>query len=639
MFNINIITPDEVVNFAASELKKYLRMMMPNGGDITVTYSKTATNGYNLGLMQDFDLDVSDVENVELDDILYIDTTAEGGIIAGDNPRSVLLAVYEFLRQNGCRWLFPGVDGEYIPMKNIEGVKYRHKPSMRYRGPCIEGATSQQVLLETLDFMPKVGMNVFQMQFLVPTVFYTRYYEHRFNSARAAEPLSDATMLQWKTACETEMSKRGIQFHDVGHGWTVAPFGVDTSSGWDPIPDDAVPEEGRKYLALFNGKRGLYKGIPLNTQFCMSSYEAREKMAKYIADYASKHTNVDYIHVWLGDDCNNHCQCDECAKRTVSDWYIMLLNQIDEALADKGLNTRIVFIQYTETTWAPDTERINNPDRFTMMLAPISRSYTKTLTDTKIDALPPFIRNALQLPRTLDEYMAHYREWKKVWNGASFAFEYHFWRHQFYDPSGLLLARRIFEDAEAYHANGVNGIVACGSQRSYFPTGFAYYVFARKQYDITATFDELLTEYFSAAFGENWSEFVNYLNGIADCFGFKYLEGEESADTTKSKYYNPERAKKLGNVKNVIEKGKALIEANYNSPDRVKTVSVRLLEEHASYCQMLADTFICKANGDNENAKAMMEKLSAEMNKREIYLERYFDHELGIRKLALNANA
>ena len=45
MFNINIITPDEVVNFAASELKKYLRMMMPNGGDITVTYSKTATNG------------------------------------------------------------------------------------------------------------------------------------------------------------------------------------------------------------------------------------------------------------------------------------------------------------------------------------------------------------------------------------------------------------------------------------------------------------------------------------------------------------------------------------------------------------------------------------------------------------------
>ena len=63
MFNINIITPNEVVNFAAQELKKYLRMMMPNNGDITITYTKSATDGYNLGLMQDLDLDVSDVEN------------------------------------------------------------------------------------------------------------------------------------------------------------------------------------------------------------------------------------------------------------------------------------------------------------------------------------------------------------------------------------------------------------------------------------------------------------------------------------------------------------------------------------------------------------------------------------------------
>ena len=47
---------------------------------------------------------------------------------------------------------------------------------------------------------------------------------------------------------------------------------------------------------------------------------------------------------------------------------------------------------------------------------------------------------------------------------------------------------------------------------------------------------------------------------------------------------------------------------------------------------------ICKANGDNENAKATMNKLSDEMSKREIYLERYFDHELAIRKLTINAN-
>ena len=99
MLTINKITCNETVDFAAHELKKYLRMMMPCGGDITITYSETATNGYNLGFMQDFALDVSDAKDTDLDDILYIDTTESGGIIAGDNPRSVLMAVYEFLRQ------------------------------------------------------------------------------------------------------------------------------------------------------------------------------------------------------------------------------------------------------------------------------------------------------------------------------------------------------------------------------------------------------------------------------------------------------------------------------------------------------------------------------------------------------------
>lgn len=57
--------------------------------------------------MQNFGLDVSDAVDTELDDIIYIKTDERGGIISGDNPRSVLLATYDYLRQNGCRWLFP----------------------------------------------------------------------------------------------------------------------------------------------------------------------------------------------------------------------------------------------------------------------------------------------------------------------------------------------------------------------------------------------------------------------------------------------------------------------------------------------------------------------------------------------------
>ena len=161
MLKIFKIDASPVIDFAAEELKKYLRMMMPMDGEISIEYKPDAKEGFRLGLMQTFGLDVSDAEVPELDDILYIDTDAEGGIIAGDNARSVLLSVYEYLRQNGCRFLFPGVDGELIPVKKNEPVKYRHKPSMRYRGQVNESATSQRAMLETIDFGPKVGQNCY----------------------------------------------------------------------------------------------------------------------------------------------------------------------------------------------------------------------------------------------------------------------------------------------------------------------------------------------------------------------------------------------------------------------------------------------------------------------------------------------
>ena len=187
MLTIKKITSDTVIDHAAEELKKYLRMMMPEGGDIKISYSPDAKDGFRLGLMQDFGLDISDAEDAELDDILYIDCDEKGGIIAGDNPRSVLLAVYEYLRQNGCRWLMPTVDGEYIPMQDIKPVKYRHKPSCRYRGWCNEGAEYQANMMDTIDFAPKVGLNVFMLEFRVPTGYYNRYYSEVLDAIKGVE--------------------------------------------------------------------------------------------------------------------------------------------------------------------------------------------------------------------------------------------------------------------------------------------------------------------------------------------------------------------------------------------------------------------------------------------------------------------
>ncbi|MBP3396956.1 MAG: hypothetical protein J6L87_07270, partial [Clostridia bacterium] len=311
MFRIYKVISHPTVDFAAEELRKYLWMMMPECGGISVEYKPDATDGFRLGLMSDFGLDTSEAEDLFLDDILHIDTDEQGGIIAGSNHRSVLLSVYRFFRENGCRWLFPGVDGELIPLQEIVPVKYHKMADCRYRGQCNEGAEYQPNMMEVIDFQPKIGMNVFMIEFDNPKVYYDYYYNAQHNTAnRDSEPVAADTVKQWKRQCEAELAKRSLQFHDMGHGWTAEPFGISSTNGWVKEFDNPVPEESRELLALVNGKRELHEGVALNTQFCMSSSKARTIVAKYIANYAETHQNADYIHVWLADATRNHCECD-----------------------------------------------------------------------------------------------------------------------------------------------------------------------------------------------------------------------------------------------------------------------------------------------------------------------------------------
>ena len=152
MLSINKIRANEVIDHAAQELRKYLRMMMPDCGAVKVNYAPDATEGFRLGLLQDFGLSTAEVEDPLLDDVIHIDCTENGGILAGSNPRSVLFAVYRFLRENGCRWLYPGVDGDYVPMQDIHGVQYHKKADHRFRGFCNEGSESQRCMLECADY-------------------------------------------------------------------------------------------------------------------------------------------------------------------------------------------------------------------------------------------------------------------------------------------------------------------------------------------------------------------------------------------------------------------------------------------------------------------------------------------------------
>lgn len=628
MYRIYKITSDPVVDFAAEELKRYLRMMMPRCGEVAIRYDPEAKEGFRLGLMQDFGLDVSEAEDVELDDILHIDTDAQGGMIAGDNPRSVLLAVYKYLTLNGCRWLYPGVDGEFIPVKDIEPVKYHKMADCRYRGQCNEGSESQQSMLETIDFTAKLGMNVYMLEFDIPKIYYDWYYTHKSNEKNwEPEPVSAETVLQWKRACETEIAKRGLQFHDMGHGWNAEAFGISSLGGWTKDEENPVPEEARQYLALIDGKRDLYKGVALNTNFCMSNPEARRIVTNTVCDYAQLNHNVNYLHVWLADAQKNHCECDACRQKTPSDWYVVLLNEIDAELTKRGLTNRIGACIYSETAYQPTCEHLNNPERFIFILGAITRSYCYSVPkDPVIEQFTPFVLNKSGRPDTMEEHMVRAKLWRDFAASPQIAYEYHFWKHQHYAPGTLSFARRLYEDVHSYKANGFRGIIQDGSQRSFFPNGLSFYVYAQTLFDNSVDFDAVVKDYMDHAYGEMSGLAMEYLKTVDELLPQTYLEARHTLHKAVNQYYKPEMEATLQEVERVTREYEEKFASYKNMPKRVQTVSVRLLLRHCELCRGLAGAMALKSVGRDVEAKEEIRRFMAEFGKYEQSMERYYDH-------------
>ncbi len=625
MLTVNKLRADHVIDFAAEELKKYLRMMMPDCGEIDILYTPDAAGGFRLGLLEDFGLDTTEAEDAAFDDVVHIETDCSGGILAGSNPRSVLFAVYRYLKENGCRWLYPGIDGEYIPITAIRPISYHHKADHRFRGHCNEGAEFQQSMIETIDFFAKLEMNVYMLEFDIPFTYYNTYYTHHNNeNNRPPEPVTPETVLQWKRQCEAEISKRGLQFHDMGHGWTAEPFGISSTTGW-ARSEQVLDEDKTKYLAMLDGERQLFHGVPLNTNVCMSNPEVRTIMAQSIADYAESHRNVTYLHVWLADGSRNHCECEECRKMRPSDYYIMIMNELDEELTRRNLSTNIVFIAYVDTLFAPQTEKINNPERFALLYAPIQRSYTSSVYPENITETPEYIRNKWETPVTAEENAAFLLDWQKVWKGPCFCYEYHFWRHMCLDPGMMSISRRIYEDVLSMKEIGIDGIVEDGSQRCFFPNGFALYIYAETLLRRDCDYDKVIEDYFSHAYGECRCEVLGYLNGISEAFDFAYMEGERSADTARGHLYNPDHAENLRKISEIAEKERMTAEKHRVMPYRVQTVSMRLLLRHAEFCDKLSRIMIEKAQGRDQTAHEMWERFRDDFGRYEFEIERYFD--------------
>lgn len=585
--NIQILGQEPPIQMAAGELDRYLHRMgkeeiLPGHWQLGVSN----LTGYGLAAPED----------PALDDAYYIRVDETEACVYGSNPRSVLLGVYRYLTEIGCRFLRPGPEYEIIPEKQEPEAFYAlcaHKASLRHRGACVEGAVSVENMLDFIDWSPKIGLNSFFPQFKYPHEFFRRWYEHVRNPKLAPQGWTMEQSVAADRILSEQMQRRGLLQHRVGHGWTGEALGY-TATGWET--DDAqLPKEKQALLAEIGGKRELFGGVPTNTNLCYSNPEAAELYSDKVLAYVEAHPEADYLHIWLADLYNNVCECEECRKKILTDHYIHMLNRIDEKLTQAGYHTKLVFLLYQELLWAPQTEQLRNPERFVLMFAPISRTFMKSYAQAgELAPVPEYRLNQITLPVSMEENLAFLKEWQQTVSCDSFVYDYHLGKCHYGDLGYVRLSRVMCEDLKTNRALGLNGINSCQELRAFLPNALPDYIMGLVSMDTSLEFDDIAADYYTSAYGARGQQVLTYLTQVSELCDMDYFVGRgEAANPAMAKRFT-QLLQVLGDFGPII--GEALVDA---SLPPVQRRFWRELSYHRTYAWYLTQALLQKARGED----------------------------------------
>lgn len=620
------------ISFAASELSGYIKKMDSSAVvSISADEELNADNSLVVGCGKEFDHLLPEVDDKALDDAIYIKVENGKGIITGTNSRSVLIAVYRYLRELGCLFLRPGRDNEVIPHCKPEetSVFVCEAASHRHREVCIEGAASYEHVSDMIDWIPKIAMNGYFMQFMKPYGFFRNWYNHEGNPHMTSEPKSADELDEIVAKLEAEIAQRDLIYFAVGHSWNSEPFGIEASY-WDEAPDP--PEEIRHYLAELGGKRDWYKGVPMNTNLCYSNPEVQEIMTEYAANYCVEHPNVDYLVFWVADAFGNRCECEECRKKNFSDYYFQLLNLLDEKLTKLGLDTKIAF---SVKATLPLDERIKNPNRILMMFNPMLRNFATPYDDAayaeELPEIPVFPDNISfdELYEFYKEdagrYVALFKNWQNVYGGDNVMYDYQLIWYVQRCPANILSAKHMSQDVKNLKRTGANGVNSCQVQRLFFPTALPMIVMAQTLWNKDAEFEEIADRYFTEAFGSDGIRLFELLSPLDHPEIIKGICGLARREWHKTA--GQKTIDEICKSYEVIAKLKELIEDNVTKshPDAVMQ-SWKYLEFYPEFATRYMDMIMSSFGENNlEKTAENCRKLCDYVNKNEKYLHRVID--------------
>ena len=599
-------------DYASEELVKYIKLIC--GEKAEIRFAK-GDDGIVLGLFDDLGLSTEGIDNSELDDVFEVKVDGLCGYIAGSNIRSILYGIYAYLKKAGVRFIRPGENGDYIPKCDLSSLKaeLHEKAAYRYRTDCIEGTVSYEILRDYIYWLPKLGFNGYMLQGTSPYLWYDRLYAHHGNKYKTPEPLTveEADIITDKI--EKDIKRSGMALHSVGHDYMAPAFGL-----FGDITEEDIDKRGmRDYIAMVKGERKIKYNHIRYTNMCYTNREVRQKLVDYFVSYVKEKPHVDFLHIWFADGINNFCECEKCRATSPSDILIMLLNEVDDAFKANGLDTRIVFELYNDSAWPPLKEKLNDPSRFTIMPC-IRQNYIDGYENYNKDyPIPEHLYNNYNLPRKdASVALAFWREWQKIFKGDCFFFDYHLYSDHLVDPGYCQISRRLMRDMKLLSSLNSQGIMHCSSQRKNMPSSYPVYMCGEILMNPNLSEAELIKDYYSSAYGEDWEKVYNYLDTLSELFCPDLVrEGDVAADEemyiqrhTKIMLpymYNDEALAKFQKISGVIKEFTPVIQKNLEDPDPCRRLSWDILRLHAPIAEKLAQGLCAGASGDMPKAQTI----------------------------------
>jgi len=435
--------PTPVV-LAAGELQHYVERM--SGSRLSLKKVRQAPNLLRIGAAEAV---VPSAESPHGDDSFQITVTPQGIAMAGANPRSTLYAAYEVLERLGCRWFFPGEDGEHVPAA---------KTLTLAEGEALSTAAfASRGMVE--DARPGSGYPPFppdaawEKRIAEDAQIYIIWaVRNRMNAYRNTSTLDNI-----------EFDRRGVAVR-WGSSHTI-PQMID-----------------RK---LFETKPELFrmdqtgKRVP-NGNVCATNPETVLLCAQWVMNFFKQNPRLDTCpmggqDIWGGA----WCSCEKCRVYSPSEQAALLINGVHAHLRKNNIQGRCSYSAYRDTL-RYDLKKVKLDPEVHVGYAPRERSYGHAHSDASSERNRWFWRNL--------------QDWRRNHAGPLNLTDYYHDSILFYSlpaPTVQVIAQDL-RDYAKLNARGVTSFMM--GRYSWYCYGPSLYVYARMAWDPALDPDSLLDE-------------------------------------------------------------------------------------------------------------------------------------------------